>query len=90
MSFRITDPAGHRVEIKRLVTPLSLRDQDFVTLTRGGSMQRTVDLEDLFGIDARGTYNVQVSYHNEIDHTVENQKAWKGLVWSDPIEIRLD
>ena len=90
MSFRITDPSGKKVEIRRLVTPLSLRDRDFVTLARGESMQRSVDLADLFDINLKGTYHVQAFYHNEIDYTLEDQKAWKGLVWSEPVEIRLD
>src|SRR4029077_3152745 len=90
LSFRITDPSGQREEIKRFVTPLSLRDQDFVTLTRGESMQRTVDLADLFGISLKGSYSVQVCYHNEIDYTVQSRKAWKGLVWSEPVEVKLN
>src|SRR5262249_36889671 len=90
MSFRITDASGHRMEIKRLVTPLSLREQDFVTLTRGESMQRTVDLADLFALAARGSYSVQVAYHNEADYTVGDRKAWKGFVWSEAVQIRLD
>jgi hypothetical protein len=90
ISFRITGPDGRKVEIKRLITPLSLRENDFVTLTRGQSFQRTVDLSDLYGISQKGIYKVQVSYHNEIDHTVGSQRVWKGIVWSDPIEIQLD
>jgi len=90
LSFLITDPSGKRVDIKRLVTPLTLRDQDFVTLNRGESMQRTVDLTDLFGILQKGIYKVLVAYHNESDYTVEEHKAWKGFVYSEPIELKLD
>jgi hypothetical protein len=89
LSFLITGPSGRREEIKRFVTPLSLRDRDFVTLTRGESMQRTVDLVDLFGISLKGSYRVQVCYHNEIDYTVQGHKAWKGLVWSEPVALQL-
>jgi len=53
-------------------------------------MQRTVDLADLFGISLKGSYHVQVSYHNEIDYTVQNRKVWKGLVWSEPVEVKLN
>jgi hypothetical protein len=90
ISFRITGPSSQAEEIKRLVTPLSMRDQDFVTLNRGESMQRTVDLSDLFGISQKGAYSIQVSYHNEVDYTVQSHKAWKGLVWSDPVNIKLN
>jgi len=90
LSFRILGPASQKEEIKRFVTPLSLRDRDFVTLTRGESMQRTIDLADLFGIGLKGSYRIQVSYHNEIDYTIQDRKAWKGLVWSDPIELKLN
>ena len=89
LSFRIEDSGGKKVEIQRLITPLSVRDQDFVTLNRGESMQRSVDLADLFGMSRKGTYKIQVSYHNEVDH-VGTRRAWKGLVWSEPVEIRLD
>jgi hypothetical protein len=90
VSFRIIDPNGKKVNIQRLITPLSLRDEDFVTLNRGESMQRDVDLTDLFGITQKGVYTIQVSYHNDIDHVGETQHAWKGIVWSDPIELILN
>jgi len=90
LSFRIMDPSGQKVEIQRLITPLSIRDEDFVTLTRGQSMQRTVDLADLFGLIRKGVYKMQVSYHNEVDHTGSSQRVWKGIVWSEPVEIQLD
>jgi hypothetical protein len=90
LSFRITDPSGNRVEIQRLITPLSVRDEDFVTLTRGESMQRTVDLADLFGMTQKGVYKVQVCYHNEIDYRGQFLRAWKGTVWSEPVEIQID
>ena len=90
LSFRITGPSSQKEEIKRLVTPLSLRDQDFESLNRGESMQRTVDLSDLFGLSQKGTYNIQVSYHNDVDYTVQSHKAWKGLVWSEPVVVKLN
>ena len=90
LSFRIMDPQGKRIDIQRLITPLMTRDQDIVTLDRGQSMQRSVDLADLFGITRKGIYKVQVSYHNDIDRTVAAQHAWKGVVYSEPVEIQLD
>ena len=90
VSFRIIGPDGKKVEIKRLITPLSLRDSDFEVLNRGQSMQRSVDLFDLFGIRQKGIYKIQVSYHNEVDQVSGNQRVWKGIVWSEPVEIRLD
>ena len=54
LSFRIVDSHGKKVEIQRLITPLSVRDRDFVTLSRGESMQRSVDLADLFGMTRKG------------------------------------
>ena len=90
VSFRIIGPDGKRVEIKRLITPLSVREGDFVTLERGQSFQRAVDLLDLFGIAKKGVYKAQVSYHNDIDSLSGTLHAWKGVVWSDPVEIRLD
>jgi len=89
ISFRILGPDHHKVEIVRLITPLSVRDNDFVILERGQSMQRSVDLSDLFTLTQKGTYKVQVSYHNEVDRVVGSQRAWKGIVWSDPLEIEL-
>jgi hypothetical protein len=89
ISFRIIAPNGKVVNIRRLITPLSLRDQDFVTLSRGESMQREVDLTDLYGITQRGIYKIQACYHNEIDHVGEGRHSWKGAVWSEPTEIRL-
>jgi hypothetical protein len=90
VSFRIIGPGGAKIEIRRLITPLSLRDDDFVVLNRGQSIQRSVDLADLFGVSQKGVYQVQVSYHNEIDHLLGPRRAWKGIVWSEPVEIRLD
>jgi len=90
VSFRIIGPDGGKVEIQRLITPLSLKEDDFEALARGQSMQRAVDLSDLFGVTRKGIYKVQVSYHNEIDHAAGDQRAWKGVVWSEPVEVQLD
>ena len=90
IAFRVIGPDGQMVEFQRLITPLSLRDEDFVLLSRGESMQRTVDLADLFGIHRKGIYKVQACYHNDVDHSVQAQRAWKGVVWSDPIDIELN
>jgi hypothetical protein len=90
VSFHITDPSGKRVDIKRYVTPLSIRDNDFVLLNRGESIQRTVDLADLYGINVKGTYKIQASYHNEVDHSNPSGHAWKGYVISEPIELTLN
>jgi len=90
VSFRIRGPDGKKIEIQRLITPLSLRDEDFVLLDRGQSIQRSVDLSDLYGITRKGVYRVQVSYHNEIDNASGHQHAWKGVVLSDPVEIHIE
>jgi hypothetical protein len=90
VSFRIIGPDGKKVEIQRLITPLSLRDDDFEVLARGQSMQRTVDLSDLFGVKRKGIYKVQISYHNEVDHVLGTQRVWKGIVWSEPMDFQLD
>jgi hypothetical protein len=90
LSFRIVDYSGHKVEIQSLITPLTVRDEDFVMLERGQSMQRTVDLADLYGMTQKGVYTIQACYHNEIDYRSPSQSAWKGIVWSEPVEIELD
>jgi len=89
ISFQIIDSNGKKIDIQRLITPLSIRDQDFVTLDRGESMQRAVDLSDLFGLTQKGLYKVQAAYHNDADR-VGAQRAWRGVVWSEPIELRLE
>ena len=91
LSFRVEGPDGQRCEIKRLITPMTLDDEDFVVLPRGQSIQRSVDLSDLYAMKLKGMYHVTAVYHNEIDHTDEsNLRAWKGVVASEPIEIRLN
>ncbi len=89
ISFRITDAQNKPVEIQSLVTPLSVREDDFVVLAKGESLQRTVDLADLYGLSRRGTYKVFATYHNEVDFVASRQRAWKGRVWSEPIEVVL-
>jgi hypothetical protein len=90
VSFYIADQNGRRLEINRLITPLSVRNNDFVTLTRGESIQRSVDLADLYDLTGKGTYKIWVSYHNEMDVTGKSERAWKGFVLSDPIDISLE
>lgn len=90
VSFWIVGPNRKKMEIRRLITPLSLRGQDFIVLARGQSMQRAVDLADLYGIDRKGAYKIQACYHNDVDHVGNAQHAWKGAVWSEPVEFRLD
>ncbi len=89
LSFRVTGPDGQRVDIRSLVTPLSIRDEDFVILERGESIQRTLDLSDTFGIKRKGIYQIRVCYHNEVDYVAEGHRAWKGRVWSEPVELQV-
>jgi hypothetical protein len=90
VAFRITDESGKFIQIEALVTPLSIREDDFVILGKGESIHRTVDLADVYGLTHKGTYKVQVFYHNEVDFVAENKRAWKGHVWSEPVQIELD
>ncbi len=89
IAFRILDKAGQPLEIQSLVTPLTMREDDFVILARGESVQRTVDLSDLYGMRRKGDYKVQAYYHNEVDFVAQGKRAWKGRVWSEPIDIQL-
>jgi hypothetical protein len=89
VSFRIIGPDGKRSEITRLITPMGIREDDFVVLPRGMSVQRTIDIADLYGLGQKGTYKIIAIYHNDIDQVAQNLTAWKGVVASDPIEITL-
>lgn len=89
IAFRILNAAGQPLEIQTLVTPLTIREDDFVMLSRGESIQRTVDLKDIYGMRRKGAYKVQAYYHNDVDFVAEGRRAWKGRVWSEPIDIEL-
>jgi hypothetical protein len=88
--FKITGPDGRTAELKRLVTPMSVRDEDFVVVKKGHSIQRTVDLSDLYTLGQKGVYRVQAAYHNDVDQPLGSMHAWKGLVQSEPFEIRIN
>lgn len=87
--FSIKGPDGKKYEIQRLVTPMSVHADDFAVLTRGQSVQRTVDLADLYALSKKGTYSIAVTYHNEVDQNVGNKRVWRGLITSEPTEISI-
>lgn len=89
VAFRIQGPDGKMREIRRLITPMTIREEDYTVLHRGQSMQRTVDLADLYDLHDKGVYKVLVSYHNEQDQSIDGDRAWKGIVWSEPVEIHV-
>jgi hypothetical protein len=89
LSFVIIDPNGKRCEFQRLVSPIAVRDEDFVSLGRGMSIQRTVDLADFFAMRKRGVYKVRAYYHNSEDYIVDGAHSWMGTLTSDPTEIEL-
>jgi len=89
VAFRITGPDGKLCNIQRLVTPLSVGPDDFVLLPRGMSVQRTIDLSDMYPVNKKGTYKVEAIYHNELDSIQNSVRAWRGQAASDPIEITL-
>jgi hypothetical protein len=90
VAFRITNPRGKTCEIRRLVTPLTVREEDFVKLARGMSIQRSIDLSDLYPIQEKGTYKIQAIYHNEVEGLKDGLRAWRGLVRSDTAEFTLN
>jgi len=89
VAFKITGPDGKKCEIQRLITPLTVGQDDFVLLPRGMSVQRTVDLSDIYPLTKKGTYKIEAIYHNELDGIQASYKAWRGQAKSDPIEITL-
>jgi hypothetical protein len=89
LSFLITDPDGKRCEIQRLVSAMDIRDEDFVSVPRGMSIQRTIDLGDFFQMRKKGTYNVRVIYHNSVDQTADGRRAWVGALASEATDIEL-
>ena len=89
LAFRISGQDGSRYQIRRLVTPMKLTDDDFVLLPKGQSIQRTMDLTDLYGLEKKGTYKLQAYYYNNVDHSAGTRRAWKGLAASEPTEITL-
>lgn len=90
LSFAVIGPDGKRCEIQRLVTPMSVHDDDFVVLPRGQSIQRTVDLADIYKLERKGTYKVTAVYRNDLDEPRGQQRAWKGVVQSEPVEIEVN
>jgi len=90
LAFVILGPDGKRCEFQSLVTPMSVSPDDFVVLPRGESIQRTVNLAELYRLPGKGRYRVEVYYHNDLDQPAGNMRAWKGVVASDPAEFRLN
>jgi len=88
--FQIVGPDGNRLEVQHLATPRPVQEEDFVVLQRGHSIQRTLDLADLYGVKKKGVYRLRVCYHNEINHNIKGQLAWHGSLFSDPIEIQVN
>jgi len=89
ISFNIIDPDGKRCDFKRLVSPLEPKEDDFVLLARGMSIQRSIDLADFFDLHKKGIYKVQTVYRNDLDHVIGNAHSWMGIASSDVTEIEL-
>jgi len=89
VAFRIIGPDGKKCEIQRLVTPLTVSADDFVIVPRGMSVQRSIDLADLYPITKKGVYQVQAIYHNELDGIQASYRAWRGQAESETIELTL-
>lgn len=89
IAFRITAPNGTICEFTRRVTPLAIRNEDFVVLERGMSIQRSVDLSDLYALTWKGRYKIEAVYRNDIDQVEDSLRAWKGSVRAQPIDIVL-
>ncbi len=85
--FGILGPDGKRCDIEKPITPMSVHDDDFVLMPRGQSIQRTVDLSDLYPLTKKGIYKIRAFYHNDVDHPIGSRRAWKGVVGSDTIEF---
>ncbi len=88
--FQIFGPDGKKCEIERAITPMSVHADDFVVLPKGQSVQRTVDLADLYPLKKKGVYKVKVSYHNELDQPVGSLRAWKGVISSGAVDVTID
>lgn len=90
LAFAIIGPDGKRCEFKSLVTPMSISPGDFIVLPRGESIQRSVNLAELYRLPYKGHYKAVVYYHNDLDQPMGNMRAWKGVVASEPTDFVLN
>jgi len=90
IAFKIIGPDGKARPFQRLITPMAIHDDDFVLLPRGQSIQRTVDLGDLYDLKEKGAYQIQVLYRNDLDQPLGTLRAWKGAVASEASSLRIE
>jgi hypothetical protein len=80
----------YRHGFQALVTPRDLDDEDFVAVSPGDSISKTVDLADRYALKEKGFYTLTVTYRNEHEWSKDGLRAWKGSVRSNPARIRVN
>jgi hypothetical protein len=88
--FSIQGPDGKPYGLQRIISPRPLKVSDFAVLPPNQSVERTIDIGDMYGLRKKGLYKVRVAYRNIFEGPQSAYRAWRGVVWSDPIELKVN
>jgi hypothetical protein len=87
VSFIIEGPHGDYMPIRKAIDPGSLADDDIAVLRPGESVEREVDLRDMYGIRHSGPYRIQAIYYNGAYDERDGLTMWRGAIASEPTQI---
>ena len=87
--FSISTPSGGELEFDLLPNTPLVSPSDFLELTKGESISRSISLTTYYQFKEIGTYTVQAVYENQSDPG-DGRTAWKGIITSNTVNFTIE
>jgi hypothetical protein len=86
--FVITSPSGKDIQPAKYIGARPPKDDDFVELEAGGSIEKSFELGLIYNFTEIGQYSIRAIYQNVVDPESWGE-AWKGEIRSNIITFGL-
>ena len=82
--FVITAPSGQEMQLNKFINVRTPKEDDFLVLEAGETVERTIYLEQILSFVEIGEYSIQAIYQNATDPGT-GESAWKGQISSEKL-----
>ena len=87
--FVITSPSGQKMQLNKFINMRAPKEDDFIILAAGETVERSINLEQIFSFVETGEYSIQAIYQNKADPGTD-ESAWKGEISSEKVTFTVE
>ena len=87
--FVITAPSGLEMQLNKFINVRTPKEDDFMVLAAGETVERTIYLEQILNFVETGEYSIQAIYQSAADPGT-GESAWNGQISSEKVTFTVE